>query len=125
MVVSVFYVAAGGALGAVLRYLCVLGASRAFGAAFPFGVLGVNVIGSLLMGVAAVMLVEKTGAGRGSLFLMTGVLGGFTTFSAFSLDTMSLIERGATGLAALYVGGSVVLSIAAIGLGLWLGREFS
>jgi CrcB protein len=83
----------------------------------------VNVAGSCLMGIIAVVLIEKTGApGRMSAFLMTGVLGGFTTFSAFSLDALNLMESGRMGHAALYVGGSVLLSIFALFCGLTLGR---
>lgn len=123
--ISVLLVAAGGAVGAVLRYLCVTGAARAFGPAFPYGVMGANVFGSLLMGVALALLVERTGGGRGALFLMSGVLGGFTTFSAFSLDAISLFERGQTATALIYVFGSVALSIAAVALGLWMGRALA
>jgi CrcB protein len=125
MMISILLVAAGGALGAVLRYLYVTGMARAFGAAFPYGVLSVNVVGSLLMGLILAVMVEKSGGGRGSLFLMTGVFGGFTTFSAFSLDVISMIERGVIGMAAIYIGSSVILSVAAISLGLWLGRTLS
>ena len=117
-------VAAGGALGASLRYLCVAWATRAFGTGFPAGTLIVNVVGSLLMGVLAVALMERFpgGWGRYAPFVMTGVLGGFTTFSAFSLDALYLIERGRHAAAALYIGGSVALSIAALWAGLALAR---
>jgi CrcB protein len=112
-------VAAGGAIGASLRYLLAGWLGRAMGHGFPWGTLAVNVLGSAAMGVCAVMLMERfPGAwGRYAPFLMTGVLGGFTTFSAFSLDALYLIERGRMGAAAFYVGGSVILCI----LGLWLG----
>ncbi|MCV6592031.1 MAG: fluoride efflux transporter CrcB [Silicimonas sp.] len=113
---TLIYVAIGGALGAVLRYLTSLAV------AFPLGTLTVNVLGSFLMGLAFVFLMSR-GADRAALFVMTGVLGGFTTFSAFSLDALRLFERGAAGQAGLYVLASVVMSILALGLGVWLARS--
>ena len=112
-------VAAGGAIGASLRFLVVRWAGHVLGLAFPYGTLIVNVAGSLVMGVAAVMMMERFPGswGRFSPFLMTGILGGFTTFSAFSLDALFLIERGRNLAAASYIGGSVALSV----LGLWAG----
>ena len=113
----------GAGLGGAGRHgVNVLGA-RLFGGAFPVGTLAVNVLGCLLMG-----LVVGAFAYRGHLpqemrlFLTTGILGGFTTFSAFSLEAALLWERGETGLAALYVGASVVLSLAAVAAGLALSR---
>lgn len=119
---TALWVALGGALGALLRYLGVAGVMRAFGGGFPYGTLAVNVIGSLVMGVGAAIILEKTGGGRLWAFLMTGVCGGFTTFSAFSLDAVFLMERGRGLAAAAYVGGSVAASIGALALGLWFGR---
>jgi CrcB protein len=116
---SLLLAALGGALGAALRLLSTVGAARLLGAGFPYGTLFVNVAGSLAMGVAAGLLLERSGdpSGRLAPFLMTGVLGGFTTFSAFSLDALTLMERGRAGAAVAYAGGSVLLSI----LALWLG----
>lgn len=117
---SVFLsVAAGGAIGATLRWLVVRWAGHVLGLAFPYGTMIVNVAGSLAMGILAVIMMERFAGswGRLSPFLMTGVLGGFTTFSAFSLDALFLIERGRNLAAATYIGGSVGLSI----LGLWAG----
>lgn len=115
-------VALGGALGASLRWGVGLGALRLFGPGFPVGTLAINVLGSLLMGVAAAL------AARGSLplapLVMTGAIGGFTTFSAFSLETVALLERGRAGLAALYAGLSVALSVGALALGLALARRW-
>ena len=115
----ILWVAAGGAIGASLRFLVVRWAGHVLGLAFPYGTLIVNVAGSLVMGVAAVMMMERFPGSWGKLspFLMTGILGGFTTFSAFSLDALFLIERGRNLAAATYIGGSVALSI----LGLWAG----
>jgi len=104
-------VALGGALGAVLRYVMV----TAIGA--PLGTLAVNVLGSLAIGILFVWLGSRDGW---QLFLMTGVLGGFTTFSAFSLDTLKLIQAGQNLPAAAYVLGSVALSLAAVALGVAL-----
>jgi CrcB protein len=117
-------VAAGGAIGAGLRHGVNLGAARLLGAAFPWGTLTVNVAGSLAMGLLVGWL-ARNGGDSGAmlkLFLATGVLGGFTTFSAFSLDAVLLWQRGAAGQAAAYVLASVIVSVAALGLGLWLMR---
>ncbi len=117
-------VAAGGAIGASLRWLIVRWAGHALGLAFPYGTLIVNVLGSLVMGLAAVAMMERFPGswGRFAPFLMTGVLGGFTTFSAFSLDALFLIERGRNLAAVAYIGGSVALSIAGLWAGLALAR---
>lgn len=118
---TLLQVALGGAIGASARYLTGVAAVRVMGHGFPWGTLAVNVIGSFLMGVLVVVL-ANTGGNRVAPFLMTGVLGGFTTFSAFSLDAMALYERGQIGLAGGYVAGSVIFSLAAIGLGLLAAR---
>lgn len=109
-------VACGGALGAVLRHLAV----AAFGA--PWGVAAINILGSFLIGVAFVALSDRATL---ALFLMTGVLGGFTTFSAFSLDTLRLFEAGEFAQALLYVGSSVLISLGAVTLGVSLARSLS
>ncbi|MEO1470883.1 MAG: fluoride efflux transporter CrcB [Pseudomonadota bacterium] len=116
-------VAAGGAIGATLRYAATTALKGAV-PGFPVGTLAINVIGSFAMGVLAVVLMERMGGfARWAPFLLTGVLGGFTTFSAFSLDALYLVERGRMGAAALYVGGSVLLSVGALALGLWGARR--
>lgn len=119
-------VAVGGAIGASLRHLSGMAALRIMGPSFPWGTLFVNVFGSLLMGVLIAWLVKRTGGTSQEvrLFFATGILGGFTTFSAFSLDMANMIERGATGPAMAYLAGSVLLSIGAIFIGLWFGRAF-
>jgi len=118
----------GAGLGGVLRHGVNLAALRWLGPAFPWGTLGVNVAGSFLMGVLAGWLAVKA-PGQAAhplrLFLGVGVLGGFTTFSAFSLDAVILWQRGETGLAIAYIGGSVILSIAGLMLGLALVRTMS
>ena len=121
MVTSVLSVALGGALGASLRYLSGLGITRLVGHGFPAGILVVNIVGSFLMG-AFVVYAAKRGATYLSPLVMTGFLGGFTTFSAFSLDAVTLYERGQTGLAATYVLVSVIGAILALFLGIWVAR---
>lgn len=121
---TLIQVALGGAIGASLRHLTNVGAMRWIGPGFPYATVIVNVAGSFLMGVLVVVLSRKGGTGY-SPFLMTGVLGGFTTFSAFSLDTLTLWERGQHGLAIIYVGASVILSLAAIGAGLAAARALA
>lgn len=119
-------VALGGALGASLRFLAGGAALRVFGSGFPWGTLIVNVAGCFAMGAAATWLAAR-GAdafGRAGPFLLTGVLGGFTTFSAFAFDAAALTGRGAGGAAAAYVAASVALSLGALWAGMWLtGRD--
>lgn len=115
-------VAAGGALGAVARY----GVGRLLPASgWPWGTMAVNVVGGLAMGLLTGWLAFRGGAGGETvrLFAAVGVLGGFTTFSAFSLETALMIERREFALAGGYVAASVVLSIAALFLGLMLARR--
>lgn len=118
----------GAGIGGVLRHGVNVGCARLCGTAFPWGTLTVNVIGSFLMGAIAAWLAFKAGEGWSQpvrLFLTIGILGGFTTFSAFSLDTILIWERGQMGLAAAYVAASVVLSIAGLLAGLALIRTLS
>ncbi|MBN2631017.1 MAG: fluoride efflux transporter CrcB [Rhodobacteraceae bacterium] len=122
MILTLTQVAFGGAIGASLRYLTNVGAMRAFGPGFPYATLMVNILGCFLMGVLAAVLAAKGGM-RFAPFLMTGILGGFTTFSAFSLDAVTLWERGQLWLSAGYVGASVILSLAALMAGLSLARS--
>jgi CrcB protein len=121
MIQNLLYVAFGGAVGASGRYLVGLGALRLMGPGFPYGTLVVNVLGSFAMGVLVVALAHLS-ANRFAPLLMTGLLGGFTTFSAFSLDAVTLWERGATGQAVAYVVVSVLLSIAALVVGMVVAR---
>ena len=117
-------VAAGGALGSGLRHLTNIAAARLFGTGFPWGTITVNIAGSFIMGVFIEMLARRWGASMElRLFVATGFLGGYTTFSAFSLDAAVLYERGALGQAFAYVAASVVASIGALFLGLWLARS--
>ncbi|HJQ58547.1 MAG TPA: fluoride efflux transporter CrcB [Vineibacter sp.] len=122
---EVLAVAAGGALGSVGRYLVVDQMGRWLGIGFPWGTLTVNSLGGLAVGLIAGALVLHPAFGAWRYFLLTGILGGFTTFSAFSLDTVSLVHRGAWGSAALYVVASVAISIAGTFAGLALVRAAS
>ena len=120
---NLLLVAIGGAIGASLRHLSGIAALRLMGPAFPWGTLFVNIFGSLVMGIFIAWLVKRTGVSNDiRLFFATGVLGGFTTFSAFSLDVANLVERGEMSGAVLYVLGSVLLSVLAVFMGLWFGR---
>ena len=123
---EILAIAFGGALGAVARYLLGQGVNLWFGTDFPYGILLINIIGSLLMGILFVILVEK------SMFpvilrstLLVGFLGAFTTFSTFSLQTLSLIETGRLGAAATYVVASVILCLIAVSIGIFATRELT
>ncbi len=119
-------VALGGGLGATARYgLGLLVGRLAPGAAWPWGTLGANILGGLLMGLLAGWLALRAGAHQESirLFAAVGVLGGFTTFSAFSLETALMIERRDLATAGLYVAASAALAIGALFLGLTLARR--
>lgn len=124
--VSLLFVAIGGALGSVCRYLVGVGAGRLLGTDFPFGTIIVNIAGSFIMGLFIELLAVKfDGSESLRLFVAVGILGGFTTLSSFSLDTIVLFERGAVATAAIYVGASIVLSLAALVAGLHLVRAFA
>jgi CrcB protein len=119
----VLYAAAGGAIGTVARHLANVGFGRWLGAGFPWSTLFVNVVGGFLMGaVIEALALRFDGSLELRTFIATGILGGFTTFSAFSMDAVLLMQRGETAMAAIYVSASVVLSILALLAGLWLTR---
>jgi len=119
-----FLVALGGAIGAALRHLANLLALRLVGPNFPWGTLAINVLGSLAMGLFVGLLARRFGGSTElRLFVATGILGGFTTFSAFSLDFATLWERGATIPALGYAFASVISAIMALFLGMWLARS--
>ncbi|WP_422048160.1 fluoride efflux transporter CrcB [Shimia sp.] len=125
MILNLTYVAVGGAIGAALRYLVGLGVVRLVGQGFwngfPLAIITVNVIGYFLMG-AFVVVAAQRGLTHYSPLVMTGLLGGFTTFSAFSLETVTLVERGDYGAAAIYVAVSVIGAVGALMLGMILTR---
>ena len=116
----------GGGIGSTLRHIVNVVCPRFLGTNFPYHTFIINISGSTIMGLIAGYLAFRGEASQSwRLFLMTGILGGYTTFSAFSLDAALLYERGEVGLAALYVAGSVVLSIAGLFAGLALVRHFA
>ena len=116
----------GGGLGAMLRHLVNVTCARCIGLEFPWGTFIINITGSTVMGLIAGYLAFKGEASQPwRLFVMTGILGGYTTFSAFSLDAALLYERGELGLSAIYVIGSVALSIAGLFGGLALMRHLT
>ncbi len=121
---TVLLIFIGAGLGGLLRHLMNGAITGMLGSHFPFGILAVNVLGSVAMGVLAGWLAFRgeTIPPEFRVFLATGFLGGFTTFSAFSLDTALLIERGEMALAVAYVVGSVGLSVAGLFAGLWAMR---
>ena len=113
----------GAGVGGSIRHGMNIWVARLLGTHFPYHTFIINIVGSLVMGLVAGWFVERGGAdGHLRLFLATGILGGFTTFSAFSLDAVLVWERHEHLLAALYVGGSVVGAIAGLTLGLWIMR---
>ena len=121
---NIFIVAMGGAAGASARYLVSVGALKWLGPGWPWATFTVNMLGSALMGILASWLIHKGDEGeQARLLLATGVLGGFTTFSAFSLEVANMIERKAVLSAAGYAIGSLVLGVAALFLGLLIARK--
>jgi len=119
MISPLLQVALGGALGASARYLAVAQVSRLTDSGFPYGTMVVNLFGSLLMGLLLGWLSARHAVAP---LLMTGVLGGFTTYSAFSADVMGLLQRGDLGPAAVYAFGTMLGAVLACGLGLLLAR---
>ncbi len=121
----ILQVALGGAIGAALRYASGGLAMRLLGSGFPYGTMFVNILGSFLMGFAAFYMLERMDGSfaRYAPFILTGVLGGFTTFSAFSLDAVFMLERSRFLAAGIYMGGSVALAMLALFAGMALARS--
>jgi CrcB protein len=121
---NILLVMIGGAIGSAARYLLGRAAFHVYGSGWPWGTFVANILGGFLMGLLAGWLAMRaTGGEPFRLFAAVGVLGGFTTFSSFSLESMLMIERGELGSALLYVASSVVLAIAALALGLTVIRS--
>ncbi|MBC2776433.1 fluoride efflux transporter CrcB [Parasphingopyxis marina] len=119
----ILLVMAGGAIGAGTRFLLGRYTLHQFGPGFPWGTLGANIIGGFAMGLLVGILARYVDGGEGwRLFVGVGLLGGFTTFSAFSLETVNMIERGAFGIAIGYALVSVLASVGALFIGLWIVR---
>ncbi|MBY5915619.1 protein CrcB [Rhizobium leguminosarum bv. trifolii] len=124
--IQALLVAFGGAIGSVLRYYVGQWTLRLMGPAFPWGTLAVNVVGCFVIGVFAELIARKFNASTElRLLLITGFLGGFTTFSAFSLDAISLFERGEGVAGGIYIAASVGLSMAAVIAGLAVMRALA
>ncbi|MBY5552119.1 fluoride efflux transporter CrcB [Rhizobium leguminosarum] len=124
--IQALLVAVGGAIGSLLRYYVGQWALRLMGPAFPWGTLAVNVVGCFVIGVFAELIARKFNASMElRLLLITGFLGGFTTFSAFSLDAISLFERGEAVAGGIYIAASVGLSMAAVIAGLAVMRALA
>ena len=126
MLRQILLVAIGGAVGSVARHLVGVASLRLFGPAFPFGTLIVNLVGAFVMGIFVELLARRFGASNDlRLLIATGVLGGFTTFSSFALDTAVLWERGEVISSFVYVATTLVLGLAALFLGLGLARTLA
>ena len=121
---QVIAIAVGGAFGSVLRYGLSTWVHTLVGRSFPFGTLAVNVLGCLAMGILFVLLVERMGESAvWRAGLLIGVLGGFTTFSTFSIETFNLVEQGAMVKAAVNMAASLILCVGATWLGVILARQ--
>ncbi len=112
----------GGGLGSLARYWCSLGAARLWGPAFPLGTMLINIVGSLILGFLLTSSAGPTADPRLRLLLGTGFCGGFTTFSAFSVESLDLLQKGSYALAFLYVAGSLVGGLAGGFLGFVMAR---
>lgn len=120
---NLLLVVVGGGIGAGIRHLTNMGALRLVGPNYPWGTMAINILGSFAMGLFIATMARRGGTNEVRLFVATGILGGFTTFSAFSLDFATLWERGATLPAFGYALASVIGAIIALFLGLWLARS--
>jgi fluoride exporter len=121
---QIVYIAIGGAIGAVFRYLGSTTIYAWLGRGFPYGTLFVNVLGSLIMGILAIVLIERMSTGPElRALLLIGLLGAFTTFSTFSIETLNLIEQGALIRAGMNILLSVVLCLGAAWVGILIGRQ--
>ena len=121
---TILLIACGGAVGAVLRYGASLGVYSLMGRGFPYGTLFVNVSGSLLMGVLSIVLLERFDVGpEWRAAILVGLLGSFTTFSTFSIETLNLLEQGDMMRAFANIAFSVIVCLAAVWLGVGLGRQ--
>jgi len=123
---TIFWVALGGAIGSAARYSVNIWSGRTLGTGFPWHTLTVNILGCFVMGLLVELMALRLNVGNDTrAFLTTGILGGFATFSAFSLDFALLVERRSYGLAGAYAAGSVVLSLVAVFAGLYLVRALA
>ena len=121
---TLFYIALGGALGAVLRYAVTNGVHAMIGRGFPYGTLTVNVVGSLIMGLMYIIFIERVSNNLPlRVMIITGFLGAFTTFSTFSIETFNLLENGEAAKALINVLISVILCLLAAWAGVIIGRE--
>lgn len=122
---NILIVGCGGFLGTVARFLMVRSVDGRMNAALPFGTLSVNILGSLILGLAMGLVAKKTGiADQWKLFLTTGFCGGFTTFSAFAWENFNFIQGKMASTALLYIGISLIGGLLAVAAGLWLSRIF-
>ncbi|MDH3342547.1 MAG: fluoride efflux transporter CrcB [Gammaproteobacteria bacterium] len=121
---TLLFIACGGAVGAVMRYGASLGVYSLMGRGFPYGTLFVNVTGSLFMGVLSIMMLERFNIGpEWRAAILVGLLGSFTTFSTFSLETLNLLEQGDVMRAMANIAFSVIVCLAAVWLGVSIGRQ--
>src|SRR5690349_4340338 len=120
---KILIVALGGSLGSVARYVGTRTIDNHFNSHFPFGTFSVNIIGSFIIGIAYAAIARRTGADNWALFLGTGFCGGFTTFSAFAFENITLLNQRMTGMSLIYIVSSVALGLLAVAAGMALGKS--
>jgi fluoride exporter len=121
---KILLVGLGGSLGSMLRYVSARTIDTRINSGFPYGTLTVNLVGSLIIGIVYAITVRKTGSDNWRVFLGAGFCGGFTTFSAFAVENLNMINQRMFSSSLVYITGSILLGVLAVAIGTWIGNKF-